>query len=369
MKNDLKLGHAQNGSSPTVVGVSRWAEEIREQIAAVAACPSNVLITGPTGTGKEVIARAIHALSPRGGKPFIPVDCAAISGTLFAGHIFGHMKGAFTGAGNSTLGCFRAAHGGTIFIDEIGELECDAQTKLLRVLQQRTVIPLGSHQEIPVDVRVIAATNRDLVEDISGGRFREDLYYRLNVISLHTEPLRLRPEDIPILARHFLDKLAVMHGVAPKRLSAEVLECLQAYHWPGNVRELENTLERATFLSRLEDILVKDLMLGNRSSPEGDRSNEGIPIIGNPVNIGEIPASECCSDNNGNCCLAVMDGHWRTMEEVEREHLRRTLDLTNFNQSAAARLIGIERHQLARKIRKYELLNNKARQGVSEKVA
>ena len=145
-----------------IVGGSAWTRDIRDKVLSVAVCPSNVLITGPTGTGKEVIARAIHACSPRAGKPFIPVDCAAIAGTLFASHVFGHLKGAFTGAGYAALGSFRAAHGGTVFLDEIGELECDMQTKLLRVLQQRAVTPLGSHVEIPVDVRVIAATNRDL---------------------------------------------------------------------------------------------------------------------------------------------------------------------------------------------------------------
>jgi DNA-binding NtrC family response regulator len=340
---------------PSIVGVSQWAEEIRTQIAAVAVCPSNVLITGPTGTGKEVIARAIHACSPRTKKPFIPVDCAAISGTLFASHIFGHVRGAFTGAGNSTLGCFRAAEGGTIFLDEIGELECESQTKLLRVLQQRTVSPLGSHQEIPVDVRVIAATNRDLLGEIRAGRFREDLYYRLNVISVQTQPLRKRTEDIAVLAHHFLNKLASLHGIAPKHLAPEVLEYLQVCEWPGNVRELENTLERAVFLSQSDVINYDDLMLGNQDFLFEKPEEVCLPIPSNESDILENRRSECCSENGGNCCLAVVDGHWRTMDEVECEHIRRTLTITNFNQSAAARLIGIERHQLARKLHKYGL--------------
>ena len=340
---------------PSIVGVSQWAEEIRVQIAAVAACPSNVLITGPTGTGKEVIARAIHNLSPRTKKSFIPVDCAAISGTLFASHIFGHVKGAFTGAGNSTIGCFRAAEGGTIFLDEIGELECEAQTKLLRVLQQRTVCPLGSHQEIKVDVRVIAATNRDLLGEIRAGRFREDLYYRLNVISVQTQPLRKRTEDIAVLAHHFLNKLAILHGMPPKHLATEVLEFLQLCDWPGNVRELENTLERAAFLSQSDVIYHDDLMLSKQNSLFEEPQEVCLPIVSNKSDILENHRSECCSDNSGNCCMAVVDGHWRTMDEVECEHIRRTMTITNSNQSAAARLIGIERHQLARKLHKYGL--------------
>ncbi len=219
-----------------IVGGSSWARDIHAKILAVAGCPSNVLITGPTGTGKELIARAIHAHSSRARQPFIPVDCAAVAGTLFASHVFGHLKGAFTGAGYAALGSFRAAHGGTIFLDEVGELECDMQMKLLRVLQQRVVTPLGSHEEIPVDVRVIAATNRDLARQMAEGQFREDLYYRLNVISLRTTPLRDRPEDIEPLARHFLDKLAVLHGLAPKRLSSAAVDRLRRYDWPGNVR-------------------------------------------------------------------------------------------------------------------------------------
>ena len=192
MRENAPVDYAAEAATLEIVGVSAWAADIRKKVLAVAACPSNVLVTGPTGTGKEVIARAIHARGPRAQKPFIPVDCAAATGTLFASHIFGHLKGAFTGAGYAALGCFRAAHGGTIFLDEVGELESDMQTKLLRVLQQRRVIPVGGHEEVPVDVRVIAATNRDLRCEVAAKRFREDLYYRLHVVTLRTLPLRER---------------------------------------------------------------------------------------------------------------------------------------------------------------------------------
>ncbi len=332
-----------------LVGVSAWAKHIRAQIVVIAECPSNVLITGPTGTGKEVIAHAVHAISSRSSKPFIPVDCAAAAGSLFASHIFGHLKGAYTGAGYTSLGCFRAAHEGTIFLDEIGELESDMQTKLLRVLQQRTVTPVGSHQPIPVDVRVIAATNRDLEREVREGRFREDLYYRLNVVSLRTVQLRERPEDIDVLAQHFLDKLAITHGFPVKGVSDGALRCLRSTDWPGNVRQLENVLERAAFAGRGAVIEAEDLF-----AP--DAAYALSPQAG-PVVLPLLPpaGTRCGAANFGECCMAAVDGHWRTMEEVEREHIRRTLVLTGWNQSAAARILAIERHQLARKIRKYAL--------------
>jgi DNA-binding NtrC family response regulator len=231
------------------VGVSPWAEQVRRSIELVAVHQSSVLILGPSGTGKELIARAIHACSMRSKKAFIPVDCAVTTGTLFASHMFGHVKGSFTGATSSTLGCFRAADTGTIFLDEIGEMELELQAKLLRVLQQRVVVPVGAHQEIPVDVRVLAATNRDLSSEVQAGRFREDLFYRLNVVAIRTIPLRERIEDVPVLATKYLAELASRHGMPTGALSPESIEILQQYSWPGNVRELENVLERAVMFS------------------------------------------------------------------------------------------------------------------------
>jgi DNA-binding NtrC family response regulator len=307
------------------------------------------LITGPTGTGKDVIARAIHACSARNSQAFIPVDCAGATGTLFASHLFGHLKGAFTGASYSALGCFRAADGGTIFLDEIGELPSDMQTKLLRVLQQRRVTPVGSHEELPVNVRVIAATNRDLEQEVIEGRFREDLYYRLNVVSVKTLPLRDRPDDIEAIAEHFLNKLSITHGLSVRRLSAAALARLKDYEWPGNVRQLENALERAAFSGRGPTIHEDDILADDARDESPNRPQiVKLPIV--------AAANRTCGDRDyGDCCMAVVDGHWRTMEEVEREHIRRTLALTGWNQSAAARILDMERHQLARKIRKYTL--------------
>ncbi len=212
-----------------IVGHSRWASRIRGRIARAAASAATVLITGPTGTGKELIARAIHAQSRRAGKPFVAVDCAAIAGTLFASQMFGHQKGAFTGAAYESAGYFRGADGGTIFLDEVGELELDLQTKLLRVLQERLVVPVGGHEGIPVNVRVIAATNRDLARAVAAGEFREDLYYRLYVISLTTTPLRDRAEDIEPLACDLLERLAMRNSLPVPRLSPAALKQLHAY--------------------------------------------------------------------------------------------------------------------------------------------
>ena len=257
-----------SGTNPAIdriVGISAWSDQVRRSIELVAAHQSSVLIMGPSGTGKELIARAIHGCSGRSKKPFIPVDCAVTTGTLFASHMFGHVKGSFTGATSSTLGCFRAADAGTIFLDEIGEMELELQAKLLRVLQQRVVVPVGSHDELAVDVRVLAATNRDLAVEVNEGRFREDLFYRLNVVAIRTSPLRERPEDVPILAERYLTELAVRHGMPMGTLAPEAVAILQEYAWPGNVRELENVLERAVMFStgaRLDPASPSGLIAG-----------------------------------------------------------------------------------------------------------
>ena len=315
-------------NNDSMIGVSPWIQQIRSEIRRVAPYDSGVLITGPTGTGKELISRSIHRHSPRADGPFVPVDCAALTGELFASQLFGHVKGAFTGAHFSTPGCFGAAEGGTIFLDEIGELEPMLQAKLLRVLQEKAVVPLGSYEEKPVDVRLIAATNRDLEEEVQAGRFREDLFYRLNVVSLKTLPLRQRPEDIEVLARHILDKLSIEAGLPLKQLAASATRLLLAHDWPGNVRELSNTLERAVIFSD-EDLLRAESM------------PQLVEMVMRGGRMDATPQPQPAPREAG---------AWPTMTEVTRNHLLSTLEHTFNNQSAAARLLGMDRHTLRRKL-------------------
>jgi two-component system, NtrC family, response regulator PilR len=242
-----------------LVGKSPKMLEIYRTIGTVAASESTVLITGESGTGKELIARALHEASGRGGGPFVSINCGAFPETLLESELFGYMKGAFTGAQGNKKGLFELAGGGSIFLDEIGEMTHAMQVKLLRVLQNRRLRPLGGSGEVAVDVRVIAATNRDLQTAIEQGHFREDLYYRVAVITMHLPPLRERPEDIDLLAFHFLRQYAQRAGKIIAGISDEALHCLGTYRWPGNVRELENTIERAVALETTEIIRAEKL--------------------------------------------------------------------------------------------------------------
>ncbi|AKU90362.1 sigma-54-dependent transcriptional regulator [Vulgatibacter incomptus] len=236
------------GDDRGFLGTSSAMRRLFSLIERVAPSKTSVVVTGESGTGKEMVAKSVHDLSPRAQKPFVAINCSAIPASLMEAEIFGHEKGAFTGADQRRLGCFELADGGTIFLDEVGELPIELQSKFLRVLEEERLRRLGGKSEIAVDVRVICATNRDLKSEIKAGRFREDLYFRLNVFHLEVSPLRERPEDIPLLAQHFLEKFAAETGKRVQGLDADALEVLSAYAWPGNVRELRNTIERAVIL-------------------------------------------------------------------------------------------------------------------------
>jgi DNA-binding NtrC family response regulator len=321
-------------SSSHLVGQSDWIAGVRDTIARVAPFSSTVLVTGPSGTGKELIARAIHAESPRHQRPFVPVDCTAVSGELFASHLFGHVAGAFTGASHDRLGCFRAAEGGTILLDEIGELSPQLQAKLLRTIQERVVVPLGSDRPQPVDVRIIAATNRNLLDEVRAGRFRLDLFYRLNVVAIRTLALADRTDEIEPLADYFLEKFTAEQGLARKHFARPALAALLSHAWPGNVRELQNVVERAVVFSPGQAIGAEAIVFDS-APPAGSDQPAARPSA-------EPPAGE-------------VDDRWSTLAEVEREHVRATLARAYYNQSRAAQLLGIDRASLARKIARYAI--------------
>ncbi len=259
LKDENRTLRSQIDLEHDMVGTSARMREVLELVQRVAPTASTVLIQGESGTGKELVARAIHRNSPRAERPFMAINCAAIAESLLESELFGHERGAFTGAVTQKKGKIEAAEGGTLFLDEIGELAPGMQAKLLRVLQEREFEPVGGTRSIKADVRVIAATNRSLQEAVQAGRFRDDLYYRLNVVTITTPPLRERREDIAVLAENFMAKMSKKCKVAQKRLSPQAQELLKQYDWPGNVRELENAIERAVVLGAAAEILPEDL--------------------------------------------------------------------------------------------------------------
>ena len=289
----------------------------------VAPTVSFVLIQGESGTGKEVIARWIHGLSARAQGPFVSINCGALPEGVLESELFGHVKGAFTGAVRDHEGLFAAAAGGSFFLDEIGEMAPATQVKLLRVLQEREAIPVGGTQPVPVDVRLIAATNRDLEQDMGAGRFRSDLFYRLNVIAIHLPPLRERREDIPLLADAFLRRMAGERGAAPKAVAADAMNAIMAYEWPGNVRELENALERAWTVT------------------EG----ETIPATALPARVTEPHAPSLVADR---------PAPNPTLDVVERAYIMWVLQSEGGNKTRAAEVLGIDPSTLYRKLARYE---------------
>jgi len=318
-----------------IIGKSRAIREVIEVVNRVAITDANILLTGESGTGKEMIARIIHSKSPRSQGPFIPVDCAAIPENLLESELFGYEKGAFTGAHTMRKGLLESANGGTLFLDEIGEMTLALQAKLLRTLEDRVVRRLGSNRFIPVDIRIIAATNRDLKKAVQEGTFRNDLYYRLNVIHIHIPPLRERREDIPLLVLHFLKKFSNLHKKKVISISSEALSVLEDYPWPGNVRELQNVIERAVIMSDGERIELKDLP---NSLIVRDIEGSSFQVL-NPT-ITSIPYREAKKI-------------W--LATFEKNYLLSLFENTSYNISRAAEIAGINRKTIHRLIKRYNL--------------
>jgi two-component system, NtrC family, response regulator HydG len=329
LKAENRRLKAQLGSGfqcPDIVGSSPAMVRLMETVAQVAASEATVMITGESGTGKELVAAAIHANSPRKTGPFVKVNCAAITETLLESELFGHEKGAFTGADRRREGRFVQADGGSLFLDEVGEMPVPMQVKLLRVLQERELNRVGGEQVISVDVRLIVATNQDLAQMVAAGTFREDLYYRLNVVELRTPPLRERREDIPLLAMHFLERFAEKNRKTVEQFSPRAMDLLIRHRWPGNVRELMNTVERAIVLARSACLDEDDFAALAPRRPE-----EEAAVCGGPFTA-DVP-----------------------LERVEREAIVNTLASAGGNKSEAARRLGITRKTLREKLKKYDL--------------
>src|SRR3954471_24972174 len=307
-----------------IVGQSKLMKDVFAKIQKAAPVDSTVLILGESGTGKELVAQALHHNSPRKKGPFVAVNVAAVPSTLVESELFGHVRGAFTGATDRRMGRFEQADGGTLFIDEIGDFELGLQAKLLRVLETLTLTPVGGHEDRKVDVRVLAATSRDLRKMVENGTFREDLYYRLNVVGITLPPLRERPDDIPLLIEHFLKDITNSKHASPKRIAPEVLRRFQTYRWPGNVRELHNTLESMMVLAEGDILTERDLPQHIADASENLPSPKEIPV-------------------------------GLTMEELERLAITKALDQYKGHRTHAANRLGISVRTLQRKLRQYEM--------------
>jgi two-component system NtrC family response regulator len=323
----LKHALAEGGGGRTMVGDSPPMEQVFAIVRKVADTEASVLISGESGTGKELVARAIHAGSSRSAGPFVAINCAAIPRDLLESELFGHVKGAFTGATRDKDGKFLRAEGGTLFLDEVGELPLELQPKLLRALQERVVEPVGGTGEQKLDVRIVAATNRDMDESMVAGTFREDLYYRLAVIPLQLPPLRQRRDDIPLLLHHFCAR----HGAGEVSFDRDSLQLLRAYSWPGNVRELENLVERLLIMRSGTTITVSDL-------PEKIRRGGTTPGV----------------DGGGGMVVNLPDDGY-SLEQLEREVVVQALERNRWNQTAAARFLRIPRHTLIYRLEKYRI--------------
>ncbi len=345
---------AHHGSFGRLRGASRPMREVYRLIGQVAPSSVSVLIVGESGTGKELVAQTIHDLSPRRRGPFVGINCAAIPRELIESELFGHEKGAFTGAIARKSGCFEMAHKGTLFLDEISEMEEAVQAKLLRVLQEQTFRRIGGSETISSDVRVLAATNRDPKQAIAARKLREDLYYRLNVITMTLPPLRDRVEDIPILVRRFLDESANPRGGAAVSTPQQTLEILARYHWPGNVRELRNAVERALVLGSGAELLPAHLPPEVLAGAVTNGSRPEIEVALQPVPPGEDPAVFSPGTLTGKSD-EFMVRLGATADEVERELIERTLAHVSGNKTRAARILGLSLKTVHNKARRYGL--------------
>ena len=322
---------SQSGTLGSMAGASVGMRQIFSLVEQVAPSKAAVLITGESGTGKELVARALHSLSPRANGPFVALNCAAMPESLIESELFGHEKGAFTGAVERRAGCFELAQHGTLLLDEIGDMPLNTQAKLLRVLEDSRVRRLGGRTETVVDVRVLASTNKNLTEAIKQNQFREDLFYRLNVFEIHLPPLRERLEDVPVLARTLLDDLNRKHGTQVTEIALDAMELLRHHRWPGNVRELRNALERAVILAGEGTVLARHL-----------------PPAVVPASARETPVTTDASTD----FLVLMPG--TTIDDAERALVRRTLIMTKGNKTRAAEVLGISLKTLFNKLKAYD---------------
>ncbi len=325
------LATQEEGWRTLLVGSSRAFEKTMEIVRLVGGRRATVLITGETGTGKEMLARALHLASPRASAPLVAVNCSALPENLLEAELFGHVRGAFTGAVQHRVGRFEQAHRGTLFLDEIGDLPQEMQTKLLRVLQEREIQRIGSSETVKVDVRIIAATNANLIEKVQQGKFREDLYYRLNVVPVSMPPLRDRAGDIPLLAQHFVEKICRLEGIAPRALVPETLARLTEYSWPGNVRQLENAVEMAVALCGDREVLYPS----------------DFPLPSAP----RMPAA--IADHAFSVPVSGLDFE-ETVGQIERQILAEAMRRTNGNKTAAAEMLGLKRTTLSAKLKSLE---------------
>ncbi len=339
LRNALKMlrlteeNRLLRGDTPTIIGQSQAVTVLREAIATVAPTPSWVLITGENGTGKELVAKAIHRLSTRAAGPLVEVNCAAIPEDLIESELFGHEKGAFTGANSRRQGRFDLAHGGTLFLDEIADMSLKTQAKILRILQEQRFERVGGHNTISVDVRILAATNKDLAQEMAAGRFRDDLYYRLNVVPIHVPPLRERREDIPLLINEFLREHTLRLGQPHKVMSQATMQILMEYAWPGNVRELKNLVERLVIMTPGQLI--------------------DVPNLPDPFNRGN-------KDNDAQLMPALLEQDFRSARaSFERLYLENKLAQCQGNITALAKATGLERTHLYKKFKVLGIMQGK----------